>query len=467
MAGTGADQAEQASRAGTAQAAPWLLLIVRRWALVAALTVTATLRLAFLVWNVDEHPEFFVQPTVEVLSQVSDSSTPYMNEFGFEVSNIACSWACLGRGLASPFGGDTGPTAWIAPGVVAPYAASFSLFGCFTTASILTLFGVALLLSLATCWLTYRSALLMFGDRSTALLAALLFALAPFDLWLFRVASAMELNVYTFLLALLLLMALRYWRSPTAGRLLGLAAATAAAVLIYPGFGLCALTVVALRLAIDRATRVVVHAVLCATVVGVLVSPYVVWQRSRVGGWVPIKSNGPFELYLGNTPEARGVLSDAVFEARHPSQSLDEYLRYRTVGELPYVRQKYAEFRRDFTWQRFLVTTGERVLGYFFTYTPKEWDTQSLRTAAKRVLWALPGVVLLVIPLVRRRTLGQSALVAYALVASFALPFLLAGVMERYRLPVAPVIAILGAALLRAPLTGATAVGFERPGNSG
>jgi hypothetical protein len=44
---------------------------------------------------------------------------------------------------------------------------------------------------------------------------------------------------------------------------------------------------------------------------------------------------------------------------------------------------------------------------------------------------------------------------------------LLAGVMERYRLPVAPVIAILGAALLRAPLTGATAVGFERPGNSG
>jgi hypothetical protein len=44
--------------------------------------------------------------------------------------------------------------------------------------------------------------------------------------------------------------------------------------------------------------------------------------------------------------------------------------------------------------------------------------------------------------------------VAYALVVAFALPFLLAGVMERYRLPITPVIAILGAALLWKPRTG-------------
>ena len=33
-------------------------------------------------------------------------------------SNIAHAWVCADQGYASPFGGATGPTAWIAPGVV-------------------------------------------------------------------------------------------------------------------------------------------------------------------------------------------------------------------------------------------------------------------------------------------------------------------------------------------------------------
>ncbi len=464
MSGAAAGRVEQGGRTGATPAAQRSRFAPQRWALLAALIVTAALRLNFLGRNIDNNPSFFVQPAADVLDRVADPTTPYMNVLGFEVSNIACSWVCFGQGFASPFGGDTGPTAWIAPGLVALYGASFAVFGCFTVESILALFGVALLLSLATCWLTYASAQLMFSDRGVGALAALLFAVAPFDLWLFRVGSAMELNVYTFLLALLLLLAIRYWRLPTAGRLLGLAAATAAAVFFYPGFGLCAVTAVALRLVVARRGRVAVHVLLLSGVVMAAVSPYLAWQHTRLGGWVPVKSNGPFELYVGNTPEARGVLSDAVFELHHPSQSQAEFLRYRALGELPYVREKLGEFRRQFSLPRFAAVTGERAFAYFFAYSPKEWDTQPLRTGVKRLLWALPGVILLIFPLARRRQLGSSVLVAYALVATFALPFLLAGVMERYRLPIVPVIAILGAALLRAPRAAASTANLERSG---
>lgn len=435
------------------------------WGLVGVLVLAAALRLTFLGLNIQEHPAFFAQPREEVFTQLRDPTELYINVFGFEVSNIACAWVCLGEGFASPFGGSTGPTGWIAPGLVVLYAASFSLFGCFTTASILALFGLALLLSLATCWLTFSSAHLSFGHRTTAFLAAVLFAVAPFDLWLFRVPSAMELNIYIFFFALLLNLALRYWHSPSFGRLAGLAGATGVAVLCYPGFGLCGLAAVLLRARVNRAAAVAVHLLVFAVLGAVLVAPYLVWQRRYLGAWVPVKFNGLFELYLGNRREVQGVLSESVFKLYHPSESPSEFHHYRTAGEFAYVQHKFEEFRRDFSFSSFIAATGTRLVAYFFAYTPKGWDTRPLRTAIKAVLWALPGVVLVIFPLLARHLLGPPVLLAYAFVATFALPFLLTGVTERYRLPLAAVVVILGAALVGRPRPSPTGE-RSRPGSS-
>ena len=60
--------------------------------------------------------------------QISDSTAPYLNVFGFEVSNVAYALVCKGEGLANPFGGDTGPTGWAAPGMVMLYVLAFKLF---------------------------------------------------------------------------------------------------------------------------------------------------------------------------------------------------------------------------------------------------------------------------------------------------------------------------------------------------
>jgi hypothetical protein len=423
-------------------------VVLRRWGLVAVLLLAGVLRVAYLAQNVRRHYAFFFQPRAEILARLAGPDTPYVNVFGFEVSNIAYSWICKKHGFSSPFGGDTGPTAWIAPGLATLYAASFAFFGCFTAKSILALFVVALVLSLAICWLTYQNALLLFGDHSTALLAALLFALAPFDLWLFRVASAMELNVYTFFLALLLYLGLRYWHSPVPRNLLAWAATTGIAVLTYPGFALCSLAVVALRLVFDRPTRAAAHVLLFAVVAGTLVFPYLVWQRTRLGGWVPVKSNGPFELYLGNTQVARGFLSDTAFELHHPSQNHAEFLRYRQLGELGYVREKFHEFLQRLSVPRFIATSSRRLVEYFFAYEKKSWDSSAVLILAKRFMWALPGAILILFPVVRHHHLDQRVLVAYTFVLTFALPFLLAGVMERYRLPISTVVAVLAAGLL-------------------
>jgi hypothetical protein len=183
-------------------------------------------------------------------------------------------------------------------------------------------------------------------------------------------------------------------------------------------------------------------------VAGATVLPYLIWQRSRLGGWVPVKSNGPFELYLGNTRDAQGFLSNNIFKLHHPSQSTEEFRRYRELGELPYVREKFAEFRQSFSLPRFAAATGRRFYEYFFAYELKSWEASPRSILAKRFMWALPGAILVLFPLVRRQHLGKRVLVAYALAFTFALPFILAGVMERYRLPMSVVAAVLGAGLL-------------------
>ena len=121
------------------------------------LLLALTFRVALLLGNIADHPRFFFQDLGKVEAEISSAVEPYLYAFGFEASYIALAWVSAGQGFASPFGGSTGPTAWIAPGVVALYAVSFSLWGCFTFQSILFVFGIALVVSLVNTCLLYTS----------------------------------------------------------------------------------------------------------------------------------------------------------------------------------------------------------------------------------------------------------------------------------------------------------------------
>jgi 4-amino-4-deoxy-L-arabinose transferase-like glycosyltransferase len=70
--------------------------------------------------------------------------------FGFEVGSVAAS-IVRGDGFSSPFGGNTGPTAWLGP--VYPYfcAAVFGLAGSYTQLSAFLIFAINSLFSALTC----------------------------------------------------------------------------------------------------------------------------------------------------------------------------------------------------------------------------------------------------------------------------------------------------------------------------
>src|SRR5262249_49923438 len=77
--------------------------------------------------------------------------------FGWEIGRIAYSLA-NGMGFSSPFGGNTGPSAWTAP--VYPWIASlaFRIFGSYSQAAAFALLSFNSLFGALTCWTIFRIA---------------------------------------------------------------------------------------------------------------------------------------------------------------------------------------------------------------------------------------------------------------------------------------------------------------------
>jgi hypothetical protein len=417
------------------------------------LVLALVIRLALLAGNVTDHPWFFFQDLETVEEEISNPEMPYMNAFGFEASNIAHAWVCADQGYASPFGGATGPTAWIAPGVVSVYALSFALWGCFTFKSIIFVFSISLVVSLMTTLVVFRIGQRVGCDPNVGFLAALFFACLPYEAWIFQIAGHLDFNLQVLWFAVLLLAVLRAMDPdrPLSG--LDLGAVSAVAALFNPGLLLC--TAVGCLLAMRRRSRrEITRFTLVLTFAHILIlGPYVVFQGVRMGGFVPVKSNAGFELYLGNTREARGVLQNIAFQAHHPSQNATEFVYYREIGELAYVSDAEHRFRENFRVLDFLRHTVRRSFYFFFAYEVKPWDSSPWVSALKAAMWAVPALSLIALVVVRRGRLAATEGAVLLFTLAYAMPYLLTGVMERYRIPMASAVA-LALALLTWTLIG-------------
>ncbi|HXP07380.1 MAG TPA: hypothetical protein VN828_02740, partial [Acidobacteriaceae bacterium] len=101
---------------------------------------------------------------------------------GVELGTLAQSLAA-GKGLSSPFGGSTGPTALLAPGYPALISILFRIFGCFTFTAAVAVMLLQLLFSVATVLLIMTVAQKCF-DRWTAELAGVFWAVSLPLLWM-------------------------------------------------------------------------------------------------------------------------------------------------------------------------------------------------------------------------------------------------------------------------------------------
>jgi hypothetical protein len=377
-----------------------------------------------------------------VRSRLLSDEAPTVHPIGFEYGSIAFALVDSDDGFASPFGGGAGPTAWSAPGPVLLYAAAFALFGSFTLGSVLALFAVGLAASAVITVLVHRIGFALFASPGIADIAALTFALLPHDVWLFKSEQIFDLNLFTLLFASLLLAGLRLLRRPTAGTAAGFGVLSGIAALFNPGFLICSVALAVIALWRVGQRDLVRLGGVIVVVISALVGPWIVLQRSRLGVWVPIRSNAPFELWLGNTRAASGLYTQQVLYRLHPSQDVDEYRRYRILGEVDYLRLKARMFSEEFEWHRFAAACGRRLLHYFVLYDPKPWDTGPWTIALKRLLWMFSAASLVAFALMRWRTAGRGDLMVFVHTFVYSLPYLVIAVMDRYRIPIVPAAAV-------------------------
>ena len=419
------------------------------------IAIALLLRIGLLYMNVQRHPALFQTAACPLKPGMAAPELPWVSDFGFEIGNIAHAIVCAQQGFASPFGGSTGPTAWVAPGSVMVYCLAFKLFGCFSPGALFFLFGISLVLSAAIIVMVYRLGLLMFSSAGAAIAGAAAFALSLQDVELYFQGYQQDFNLHSFFFVLVFYLCMRYFARTTFVRLLAVSLCAGVALLFVPVLAFAIAAVLAAHTACHRAhpARAAAHVCAAVIVMGCVIGPYVLYQKNRTGTLSFIKSNGAFELYNGNSPESDGYLDDAVFARQHPAVNGQEFLLYSRLGEGAYILSKRELFKRDFDPGRFARTTARRLMYFFFVFRyHAELPGISFWMALRYIGYAVPGVTLVVFALIGRRCFNRQCGCMYAYILGYAFPYLLVAVMYRYSFPVATLTSVLLGALIHAAL---------------
>jgi hypothetical protein len=321
--------------------------------------------------------------------------------FQQETGNIAYALA-QGKGFSNVFRTETGPTAWLAPVYPLLVAAMFKLFGTFTARAFFAAVSLNILFSAAACvpiffagkrlgglgmaagaawlWAVFPSAVMMpfewIWDTSLSALFAALILWATLELreserWL-------DWGVYGLLWGLALM------TNPALGALLPFLLGWV--VLRGRGEG---------SLRWKRATLAASVAALCC--VPWTIRNYVAFHRV-----IPLRSNLPFELWLGNND----IFDEHARNGRKSITRTEEARRYTQLGETAYMAEKW-QLARAFIWGHQgleLRLMGRRFVGFWTgTESPvrnfRETDSSLIRgillSSFLTAIAALLGVIVL------------------------------------------------------------------------
>ena len=243
----------------------------------------------------------------------------------WDYENVSIALALIGgHGFSSPFHFLSGPTAFMPPGYPLLIAGFMSVLGTGVGAT-LGLIAFQILLSVLTVVLVQRATSRYFGLR-TGNLAALICALAepmlfaPLYIW------------DTCLSALILVAAIAI--APDLRRRLDFVfagVACAFATLINPAL---LLTLFAVFGWSAWRARIIPWLGLCAFLI--VFSPWPIRNYVAMHGFVPLRSNFGYELWLGNHDGGNGDSAPIA----GPSQTQEEQRLFLAIGELGYMHQK-------------------------------------------------------------------------------------------------------------------------------
>ena len=368
--------------------------------------------------------------------------------FGWERGRIARS-IVEGHGFSSPFGGDTGPSAWSAP--LFPYliAAVFRIWGVYTAASAAVMIGLQILASALTGLSAFFVARRAFGDR-VALWTGWAWVFFPPAIE-YSTTAISEASFSALGLCVLLLLAFRAEEDPRLSNWIGLGLFGGLAALFIPEWlaVLACLTVWLCLRYRSRGIRWFVPAATAAALAVLLLTPWLVRNYEVFGKFVPIRSNVGVELYVGNAEGATGLS----IKWLHPSNSLYELDAYRRMGELAYSADRERQ-ALHFIAQKpgtFAGLCATRFLSWWFGW----WHTEFLGWLSGQFGVQYHFVFYLLLSLVAFpgfrscwRQKNPARIPFLIVLVVFPLPYYVLHVNNRYRHPLDPLLLILAVAAL-------------------
>jgi len=363
--------------------------------------------------------------------------------FGWEIGRVACAIA-TGHGFSSPFGGDTGPSAWNAP--IYPYivALAFRLFGVYAHAAAFALLTFNSIFAALTCWPIYRIARRVLNEK-VAVWSGWVWALLPYIIY-WSVRFVWETSLSAFLLSLLFMLTIEMEGDDRLSSWFGygllwgvIALANPSALSFLPFSG----GWLAYQL-YQRSKGFIIPAVLGAVVFWMTMMPWLVRNYEVFHRPVFVRDNAGVEVRCGNNPVAEGTWVGAY----HPSQSVVLFEQYKQMGEADFctLQGRLARQWIEENPTRFLVLTFRRFI-YFWNGLPRLSKLRGLEET-KNSLFLASSVISIwgLLLAVKRRVHGvflfASLILFYPLVyyVSFPLP--------RYRHLIDPELLILGVYLI-------------------
>jgi GT2 family glycosyltransferase len=363
--------------------------------------------------------------------------------FGWEIGRLAYSLA-NGHGFSSPFGGNTGPSAWNAPLYPWVLSLAFRIFGSYSHGAAFSMLVFNSLFAALTSWAVYRTARRVFNQK-VAVWSGWIWALLPYTIF-WSVKWIWETSLSAFLLSLLFMLTVEMEgdERPSSwigyGLLWGVEALTNPAALSFLPFAGCWLVYQLHR----RGKRVLLPAALSAVVFWMTIMPWLARNYEAFGKPVFIRDNFGMEFRIGNNPLSEGpyVL------AYHPAENVFQSARYKQMGELAFIADQGRRARKWIAENpgKCAVITFRRVI-FFWDGLPRLSNIQGLPEAKNSLflassVMAIWGLLLAIKRRVHGVFLFASLVIFYPAVYYVIFP------QPRYRHPIDPELLILGVYLV-------------------
>ena len=375
------------------------------------------------------------------------STAPFEQETGSIAHSLA-----TGRGFSDPFGRETGPTAWLTPVYPLLVAATFKVFGIstipsffflvflnsvFSTAVCVPIFyagkrvaGIGVASAAAWLWALFPSAIMMpfewIWDTSLSAFLAAALLWATLELAESESAHIRDWCGYGMLWGFTLM------TNPTIGSLLPLLLGWAA----YRARKRGALSLT-LKSWLARPALALGLAILCC--IPWTIRNYAVFHRL-----VPLRSNFPLELYIGNNENYDGQRP----RWPPPITKERETVRYFHMGETSFMDEEMRKAMKFIVShpRKEVILFGDRFVA-FWAGIPNPVD--AFRTADSLLIRALilcavlsgAGTLFGIVTLVRRRSAYAFPLAAFPIVFPFL--YYVTHTSLRYRHPIDPVVLLL------------------------